>query len=81
MKSFLVKISVIMSNIFNTWVQKNKLFIRKIVIIFLFISLNICYGCLKEPSPRDGSFEYPQHTFWLRNEKKTFLNTHSNLEA
>ena len=48
--------------------MKNKL--RKIEIIFLSISLNMCYGCLKEPSHRDGSFEYPQNMFWLRNKKK-----------
>ena len=32
--------------------------LRKIVIIFLPISLNMCH--------RDGYFEYPQHMFWLR---------------
>ena len=26
-------------------------------------------GCSKESSHRDGSFEYPQHMFWLRNKK------------
>ena len=30
----------------------------------------MCFGCSKEPSHGDGSFEYPQHTFWLRNKKK-----------
>ena len=29
----------------------------------------MCFGCSKEPSHRDGSFEYPQHMFWLRNKK------------
>ena len=29
----------------------------------------MCFGCLKEPSHWDGSFEYPQHMFWLRNKK------------
>ena len=39
----------------------------KVVNIFLSISLNICFGCSKEPSHyKDGSFEYPQHMFWLR---------------
>ena len=42
----------------------------KIVNIFLLISLT-CFRCSKEPSHRDGSFEYPQHMFWLRN--KYFL--------
>ena len=32
----------------------------------------ICFGCTKEPSHRDGSFEYPQHMFWLRNKKNNF---------
>ena len=31
---------------------------RKGAIIFLSISLNICFGYSKEPSHRDGSFEY-----------------------
>ena len=26
----------------------------------------MCFGCSKEPSHRDGSFEYPQHMIWLR---------------
>ena len=29
----------------------------------------MCFGCSKEPSHWDGSFEYPQHMFWLRNKK------------
>ena len=37
--------------------------------IFLSIDFNVCFGCSKEPSRRDGSFEYPQHTFSLRNRK------------
>ena len=42
------------------------------MVIFLSISLNICFGCSKEPSHQDGSFEYPQHMFWLRNKKNNF---------
>ena len=38
----------------------------------LSISLNMCFRCSK-PSHSDGSFEYPQHMFWLRN-KKTFFS-------
>ena len=53
--------------------QLSKIFERKIAIIFLCISLNMCFGCSKEPSHRDGSFEYPQHMFWLRNKKNNFL--------
>ena len=32
--------------------------------VILFFSLNLSFWCSKEPS-----FEYPQHMFWLRNEK------------
>ena len=42
------------------------------MIIFLSISLNICSWCSKEPSHQDGSFEQPQHMFWLRNKKNNF---------
>ena len=45
---------------------------RKFAIIFLSISLNMCFGCPKEPSHPDGSFEYPQHMFWFRNKKNNF---------
>ena len=47
-------------------------YLRKIAIIFLTISLNMCFGCSKEPPHRDGSFEYPQHMLWLRNKKNNF---------
>ena len=49
-----------------------KNFERKNVDIFLTISRNVCFGCSKEPSHRDGSFEYPQHMFPLRNKKINF---------
>ena len=39
--------------------------VHKIVNIFLSVSLNICFGCSKEPSHGDGSFEYPQQMFSL----------------
>ena len=39
----------------------------KIVNILLSVSLRKCFGCSKEPSHLEGSFEYPQHMFWLRN--------------
>ena len=35
----------------------------------------MCFGCSKEPSHRDSSFEYPQHTFWLRNNEIIFVYT------
>ena len=54
---------------------------RKNVNIFLSISKNICFGCSKELSHWDGSFEYPQHMFWLRNKKKYFSIMHSYLKA
>ena len=35
----------------NAYVQSlSKIFELKIVIIFIFISLNLCFGCSKEPS-------------------------------
>ena len=40
---------------------------------FLSISFNMCFGCSKEPSHRDGPFEYSQHMFWLRNKKNIFF--------
>ena len=45
----------------------SKSFERKIVIIFISISLNTCFGFSKELSHWDSSFEYPQNIFWLRN--------------
>ena len=48
---------------------------RKIVNIFLPIVFSICFGCSKELSHSDGSFEYPQHMFWLRNKKMIFCYT------
>ena len=35
----------------------------------------MCFGCSKEPSHRDGSFEYPQHMFWLRKKNKNLFCT------
>ena len=32
----------------------------------------MCFGCSKEPSHQDGSFEYPQHMFWFINKKNNF---------
>ena len=32
----------------------------------------MCFGCSKEPSHWDGSFEYPQHVFWMRNKENSF---------
>ena len=55
-------------------------FLRKNVIIFLFINFNMYFGRSKEPSHWDGSFEYPQHMFWLTNEKIDF-QVHSYLNA
>ena len=40
--------------------------------IFLPISLNMCFGCSEELSHWDGSFEHPQHMFWMRNKEKSF---------
>ena len=54
----------------------NKTFQRKIVNIFFTKIFSICFQCSKEPFHREGSFEYPRCTFWLRN-KKTFSVSHS----
>ena len=62
----------------RVYVQLSKISERKIMIIFLSISLNMCLGCSKEPSHWDSSFEYPQHMFWLR---FFFSNMHSYLET
>ena len=32
----------------------------------------MCFGCSKEPSHGDGSFEYPQHMFRMRNNENNF---------
>ena len=42
------------------------------MIIFLSISLNMRFGYSIEQSHLDGSFEYPQHMFWLRNKNNNF---------
>ena len=55
-------------------------FQRKIVNIVLRIIFKICFGCSKEPSHQDGSFEYQQQMFWLRKKKIIFSVTHSEHE-
>ena len=35
-------------------------------IIFLSIILNISFGCSKEQTQQDCSFEHPQHVFYLK---------------
>ena len=52
-----------------------KFYLRNILIIFLPNNLNMCFGCSKEPYHSDGSFEYPQHKFWLRNKENNFQCT------
>ena len=32
----------------------------------------MCIGCSKEPPHWDGSFEYQQHMFWMRNKETNF---------
>ena len=39
--------------------------VRGPFITVLYINLNMCFGCLEEPSRSDDSFEHPQHMFWL----------------
>ena len=45
---------------------------QKIAFISLPINLNMCFVCSKGPSKCDGSFEHPQHMFWLSNKKNNF---------
>ena len=52
--------------------QLSKNNLLKIGIIFLSISVIMCFGYSKEASHQDGSFEYPQHMFWLKNKKNNF---------
>ena len=60
-------------------VKISKILVSKIekVNMFLTISFSVCFWCSKEPSQRDGSFEYQQHMFWLRKKKISFKITHS----
>ena len=53
------------SSLDNSLGQLSKENQRKIAIIFLSISLNICFGSSK-------AFEYPQHMFWLKTKKIIF---------
>ena len=55
--------------------QLSKHFERKTVIIFLPSNLNIHFGCSKDQSHGDGSFEFQQHMFWLRKKKNNFQST------
>ena len=54
--------------------------LRKIVIIFVSWYIhqfeNICFGCSKEQSHWNGSFEYPQHMFEKKN--NFFTNVFKN---
>ena len=55
-----------------TEVQIRKFYERKIVIIFLPINFNMCFGCSKDSSYRDSYFEYPQRMFWMRIKENSF---------
>ena len=60
----------------GSYVRLNKIFVLKIVIFFAYPSiLTFVLGAQKkhlDASHQDGSFEYPQHMFWLRNKKINF---------
>ena len=66
------------STIYTCIGPNRQTFERKIVSIFLAISLNICFECSNELSHWHGDsyFEYPQHIVWLRNKKINFWHTH-----
>ena len=76
MNKNLVKISkcgiLVLDEVRFSQVYINNNFQRKNENIFLPISFNICFGCSKEPSHLDGSFEYPQRMFWFRYKKVKF---------
>ena len=40
--------------------------------IFLSVSLTFVFDALKNHPNETGFFEYPQHMFWLKNEKNNF---------
>ena len=63
--------------------SRNKIFELKIVNIFLSINFNSYFDSSNESSHCDGSFEYLQHMFRLRNKKIYFelLHTLNYLEA
>ena len=56
-------------------VEINTIFERKIVNILLPISFNIFLLLIRTVSLRDGSIEYPQNMFRLRNKIIFFLQT------
>ena len=56
----------------NDWLLADTKCATKIALVSLPINLNMCFGCSKEPSHGEGSFEFPQHMFWLRNKKTIF---------
>ena len=51
----------------------HKFRLTKFLSVKVNIFLPICFGCSKEKSHGDGSFEYPQHMFSLRNKKIIIL--------
>ena len=61
-------------------IQLSKFSWRKITIIFLSISLNICFGNPKKTSHwDDGSSEYPQHMLWWEMFSLYFIHLFGNL--
>ena len=52
-----------------SWLQMKEIRGGDWKVIFLFLSKGICYGCSKEPSQWDGSFEHPQYILRLIDKK------------
>ena len=52
--------------------EKGEIICINVIIFFLSISLNMCSGCSNKSSLLEGSLEYSQHMFWLRNKKINF---------
>ena len=46
----------------------------RVMVIGVGSDLKYMFWYSKEPSHQKGSFEYPQHVFWLTNRKKIVLS-------
>ena len=56
-----------------TTIGKHHFFSNKSIFSYSSV-LTYVLDAQKEPSHRDGSFEYPQHMYWFRNKKTIFYH-------